>query len=226
MSPDGPKSLPPEERLLRLIRGKGPVPEPSGGTAHGASEGSQSLEASGPVSTPAVVPKPLGVRTWRLPSWWLAAVNWSLGGLVLVEVVSLLVIATRPASQPSIAAPGLKLHDPLESGNPSALEDQTLGVGLSQAASRPLFQPLSSTAQSGLRPAVALSQEAKELAGRLNVIGLVDGDPPQAIIEDAQTQKTYFVAAGQHVTDGLVVTDIREDRVVLDLNGQTIELSL
>jgi hypothetical protein len=149
-----------------------------------------------------------------------------LGGLVLIEVIALVVMVVRPTPQASVAVPDMKPREPVAQESPVALDAQAPGVGLSQVAGRPLFQPLSPTAQGGSRPSMAMSQEAKALAGRLNVIGLVDGNPPQAIIEDTQGQKTYFVSKGQHVTEGLVVTDIREDRVVLDLNGQTIELSL
>jgi len=64
------------------------------------------------------------------------------------------------------------------------------------------------------------------LAARLTLVGIMAGDPAQAIIEDPQTQKAHFVTVGQHLIEGLIVEEIREDRVLLDLNGEKIELSL
>ena len=222
MSPDGPKSFPPEERLLRLIRGHRPAAE---------SQSPQRPEAvRPPTGAVAGMAEPLGARrpawTWTLPSWWLAAVNWSLGGLVVAEVAMLLVIATRPAPHPPAVELALQTREAVAPDGAPAIEERAGGVGLTGVAGRPLFASLHPTAQAGARAPLAMSQEAKALAARLNVIGLVDGHPPQAIIEDTQTQKTYFVSEGQHVTEGLIVTEIRENRVVLDLNGQPIELSL
>ena len=212
MSPDGSKSISPEERLLRLIRGKSPeAARPAAGALAGMTELRQAQRP---------------VRMWTLPSWWLAAVNWSLGGLVVAEVVMLLVIATRPAPQPPALERLLQPREAVAPDGVPAIEERAGGVGLTGVAGRALFASLHPTAQASVRLSPALSQEARALAARLNVIGLVDGDPPQAIIEDTQTQKTYFVSAGQSVTEGLIVTEIRENRVVLDLNGQPIELPL
>lgn len=232
MSPDGSKSIPPEERLLRLIRGHRPAAEGAGEQAPGPSESRQGPEAARPAAGGVSgAMESLGTRrpvwTWTLPSWWLAAVNWSLGGLVVAEVVMLLVIATRPAPQPPAVEVALQTREAVAPDGAPAIEEQAGGVGLTGVAGRPLFASLHPAAQAGgARAPLAMSQEAKALAARLNVIGVVDGHPPQAIIEDAQTHKTYFVSEGQHVTEGLIVTEIRENRVVLDLNGQPIELSL
>ena len=138
----------------------------------------------------------------------------------------LLVIATRPAPHPPALERLLQPREAVAPDGVPAIEERAGGVGLTGVAGRALFASLHPTAQASVRLSPALSQEARALAARLTVIGLVDGDPPQAIIEDTQTQKTYFVSAGQSGTEGLIVTEIRENRVVLDLNGQPIELSL
>ena len=224
MSPDGPKNIPPEEKLLRLIRGKGPTPAASPATP--TVVGARSPAAANPVASNA---SGLRMRGWTVPSWWLLAVNVLLGGFVAVELILLVVVAARPAPQPpemSAGGPADTLSETRPSSEePFDVDQEPMSGGLRATAGRPLFQPTISPARGSSAPA-ALSQEAKTLAGRLNVIGLVDGDPPQAIIEDSQTQKTYFVSVGQQVTEGLVVSEIRQNRVMLDLDGQTIELSL
>ena len=57
-------------------------------------------------------------------------------------------------------------------------------------------------------------------------MGIVAGDSPQAIIEDSETKKTFFVTAGQMVVDGAVVEQVLDHRVVLTVAGEKIELSL
>jgi hypothetical protein len=61
---------------------------------------------------------------------------------------------------------------------------------------------------------------------RLSVLGIMAGSVPQAVLEDTQTKKTYVVTIGQRILDGLLVNDIQDGRVILDLQGETIELSL
>jgi len=60
----------------------------------------------------------------------------------------------------------------------------------------------------------------------LTLMGIVSGNPAQAIIEDAETKKTYFVTPGQMVVDGAVLERVLDNRVVLDLNGEKIDLTL
>ncbi len=149
--------------------------------------------------------------------------NVTLGCVAVVELITIAVVAFQPAPQPRDLTAEAPVTSP---ANLPTVDEGPVGGGFRSAASgRPLFQPVAGTSSGSSHQSVAMSQEAKTLAGRLSVIGLVDGNPPQAIIEDREAQKTYFVSAGQHVTEGLIVSDIREGRVTLDLNGQTIELS-
>ena len=95
--------------------------------------------------------------------------------------------------------------------------------------SKPLFTASGAAEASGASepgPTRAPSERANELAGRLNLLGIMAGESPQAIIEDRQTQKSYFVSAGQVVVEGAVVRQILDNRVILDLQGEIIELSL
>ena len=64
------------------------------------------------------------------------------------------------------------------------------------------------------------------MAARLTLMGIMAGNPGQAIIEDSQTKKTYFVTVGQGVVEGAVVEKILDNRIQLDLAGEKIELSL
>jgi len=99
---------------------------------------------------------------------------------------------------------------------------------LASVVSTPLFQtaPQASSAPAEPQPITPQTEQARSLAARLSLIGVIAGEPPQAIIEDSQTKKSFFVTAGQSLIEGLMVKEILENRVVLDLYGERIELSL
>ena len=206
MSPAGSaKTPPPEERLLRLIRGK-------------------SLEV--PITVPAgAVPRPSGGLP-RLGAGWASRWPQWLGGLLgvilTVEVGWLIFQIIRPLPSVDLGAltavPGSGSASPGQPPQVPALSTQLAG---------PLFTAASEPAATEAGPqAAAPSAVANALAARLNLMGIVSGDPPQAIIEDSQTKKTYFVVKGQSVVDGAMVREVTENRVVLELQGETIELSL
>ncbi len=97
---------------------------------------------------------------------------------------------------------------------------------MSAHATRPLFTaPLAHAVTPGT-VAVAPSVKASKLAARLSLLGIVSGEQPQAIIEDSQTQKTYFVSEGQTVVDGAILESVNSNGVVLNFLGETIELNL
>jgi hypothetical protein len=98
---------------------------------------------------------------------------------------------------------------------------------LAQSASRPLFTAspdVSEATSAGPRPAP--SGSAALLASRLILLGIIAGNPGQAIIEDSQTKKTYFVSPGQAVVGGAVVDQVQDNRVILDVQGEKIELTM
>jgi len=101
---------------------------------------------------------------------------------------------------------------------------------LSQSAPRPLFGSLIATTGSGGTAGSAHSQapseSAQELSARLSLMGIMSGEPPQVIIQDTKTQKTFFVSPGQTVVDGATLKSVLENRVILELRGEEIELTL
>jgi hypothetical protein len=211
MSPDGSAKPPPEEKLLRLIRGKPARPALSAaGMRQPGSLMSASTQTAG-----ALVAHPSS----RRPSWPVIAA-WSLGGLLVLETGLLIAQALRPL-------PPVRL--PVE----AALEQPPAPVAppempsVSASASRTLFAPPAAAAVGGSGvPAAGMSASAKSLASRLTLMGIVAGDTPQAIIEDGETKKTFFVTKGQMVVDGATVDQVLDNRVVLDVGGQKIDLSL
>lgn len=199
----------PEERLLRLLRAKPreTVPATAGQAA-------------------ATVPPRLGRRGLQTPReaigrWpqWAAGV---LAVLIAVELAALAYHLVRPASLRALP-PESEAQAPREPA-PQPLPLPSLAA----ASARPLFVEPTGVDSDGAggKAAQAPSGLARQLATRLNLLGIVAGDTPQAIIEDTQTQKTYFLTTGQTVVEGAVVQEIRETRVILNLAGEPIELTL
>ncbi len=59
----------------------------------------------------------------------------------------------------------------------------------------------------------------------ITLIGVVQGDNPQAIIEDKKNQKTYYLTKGQFIGE-FQVEEIEENKVIINYKGQKFELYL
>jgi type II secretory pathway component PulC len=148
---------------------------------------------------------------------WPQAAAFVLGAVLALEVAVLVVEALRPA--PTITMPVVAItQEPSPRSAPPP--------SLAQSAARPLFSAPSETAAASTPGSQGPSVAVTQLATRLTLLGIVAGEPGQAIIEDSQTQKTYFVSPGQPVTEGAVVDQVLENEVILSLHGETIRLSL
>lgn len=215
MSPDGSTKSPlPEEKLLKLIRGKGATPD--AGVADAPS-------ASGREGAAVVLP-PIGSRVRETGRSWIRIAVIALGVVLALEAVILVVQALSPV--PSATVPVAPATAPTVDGQTTLPEDDI--PSLAASASHALFAPPAATSPLGPAaiPRAAPSGSAKQLASRLTLLGIVPGDPAQVIIEDAETKKTYFVTVGQSVVEGAVLEQVREHHVILDLQGEKIELAL
>jgi hypothetical protein len=146
-----------------------------------------------------------------------------LATVLAVEVIALIVQAVRPI--PVVAVPMVALAPAPDLATTTKAPVPEI-PSLAASASQPLFTAAPVANTSGSLSRGAPSGTAQLLASRLTLLGIVPGDPPQAIIEDSQTKKTYFVTTGQQVVDGAVLADVHESHVVLDLQGERIELTL
>ena len=205
---------PPEEKLLKLIRGKSGRPE-------GPPAAISPVSASGGSAASALTLT--GSTRWS----WTAVAGWVLGALLGLEAVGLLVQLLRPLPMvPALNEPSPASQKPMAASEPSSEELPSLAAIVAQ----PIFSAGTAAAQTvtlgAAGPRSAPSATAKQLADRLTLTGIIAGDQPQAIIEDAQTKKTFMVTPGQPVIDGAVLERVLDTRVVLDLNGEKIELTL
>ena len=209
MSPDGSTKPPPEEKLLKLIRGKEAKP-------------AEARPAVAEIAPRLVAAS--GVPLRSRPTRWVTLASTVFGVIFIVEAVCLAIQASRPL--PTISAPMAEPPSPTEPDR-EAPSNPTL-PSLAASASPSLFASPIVAAPAPAAPTKAKgpSGSARALASRLTLMGIVAGEPAQAIIEDTQTNKTYFVTAGQAVVEGAVLDKVLDNRVILDLDGEKIELSL
>jgi cell division protein FtsL len=64
-----------------------------------------------------------------------------------------------------------------------------------------------------------------DIKANLNLLGIVTGDNNQAIIEDKNLKKTFFLYKGDNIGE-LKVYDIKNNAVILDYKGEKIELNI
>ncbi|MDD5496526.1 MAG: hypothetical protein PHP46_05450 [Candidatus Omnitrophica bacterium] len=69
------------------------------------------------------------------------------------------------------------------------------------------------------------SIQSGNAANNFNLVGIIPGDSPQAIIEDRNAGKTYYISKGASI-NGAVVREINNGKVVMDSNGESISLVL
>ena len=64
-----------------------------------------------------------------------------------------------------------------------------------------------------------------DLIKDINLVGIITGDNPQAVIEDKKSQKTYYVVKGQAIGE-LQIEEILEGKIIIGYRGQRFELYL
>ncbi len=87
--------------------------------------------------------------------------------------------------------------------------------------SRQIFA--ASSLPEGALPTSAPVTNTLDLFKDISLVGIISSSPPQAVIEDKKTQKTYYLSKGQSMGD-LKVDDIQEGKVVLNYLGTKYEL--
>ena len=201
----------PEERLLKLLRAKPRLTEPSvagGGTLQGR-PGVSAVVVAQPKHSPVEL------------------VVVALSVVLAVEAVLVVVQLVRPLPPVPAASSSLVLVAPAEAELPSRLP-----AGLPEAPSvaasapRPLFTPPAEAGPTETARRAPPSSAAKQLVARLTLLGIIAGTPPQAIIEDTESKKSFFVAQGQAIVDGAILDQVFDTYVVLDLSGEKFELRL
>ncbi len=115
-----------------------------------------------------------------------------------------------PDDKPKIAESGLELEKKTK-----PYEFYLQGLGQRQIFSANFVQ----------EGTAASSVVDTDLIKHINLVGIISGDNPQAVIEDKKANKTYYLNKGQFI-DELQIEDIKEGHIILNYKGQRYELYL
>ena len=161
------------------------------------------------------MPRRPGMRLSRASI--LTLVNRGLLVLCVLLVAGLVWRGMQPVHlPPSTVAATVDLPPPPAA--PPALETQLF-------QQRQLFQSSMSSPSAATTSSNA-QQEIQTATASLTLMGIVDGAPPQAIIADSKTQRSFFVKEGETFGDGMLVEKIKDGRVTLTYHGAHMDLQL
>lgn len=195
-----PENILPEEKLLNLIRKKGTF-------------------VSNSAQEKTTVKKFFSLNLLQyLPFLSLQKIIW---GIFILAIVFLGISLIYPFfGLRKIKLPHLIQLDNVVPKNEIKQEAKPFDFYKKAAGERQIFTSQNTPETSRLTGAINA-----ELTKDINLVGIVAGDNPQAIIEDKKTQKAYYVSKGQFIGE-FRVDDIGEGKVILDYAGQKFELYL
>lgn len=191
------KNISPEERLLKLIRGEKKAAElfPKEGTAV------FSLE-----------------RVWCSQKTF-GIVKWTLFVLLFAACAYFIFCILRPKVYSGrFNSQKLPEESILEEELASGRDVKSIDAYLKDIGDRQIFNKIA-LEEPSKQADVVKTDAVKDI----NLLGIISGDNPQAILEDKNTQKTYYLNIGQSIAD-FVVEDIKDGRVILNYNGAKLEL--
>jgi len=84
---------------------------------------------------------------------------------------------------------------------------------------RDIFNP---PAKGYAKSALDTAPKISELTKNLNLVGIYWGTYPEAMIEDTEAKKTYFLKRGDPIS-GLRIKNILKDRIILEYQGEEME---
>ncbi|MBI1883653.1 MAG: hypothetical protein HYS08_05555 [Chlamydiae bacterium] len=199
----------PEEKLLKLIKKEEVSPQKN-------EEKKEEHVAAAPFLKVAFSDHTTRVETVKIFSY--------LGGALALLLLSIL------GYQYLIREPVLPLPLPRMAGS-ETLELPTGSSKLTESFDTyaKIFQGRNVFKSMGPPPSVSVSREKvvglSDLVKNLTLSGIIDGEPPEAIIEDKSTGQLYYVEKGGTV-GSLEVVEVREGHVILRYGDEEGQLTL
>jgi len=221
------RSIPPEKRLLNLIEGN----NENAVHAHAQKIRHQGLTL---VSPGAWIGRLFFLRD-NFKKWFgsgsnqlnIRALNIIL--LILICVLVIYFAANMFSSIVNITGmANLRLSEKV--GNGAQLTGQMPGIGkgaeyyLGKISQRDIFKMVPEHTVAGESKSSEAVSKAAEAASRFKLVGISWSKNPDAMIEDTQALRTFFVKIGQMMGSSAKVQAILKDRVILLYNGEEVEL--
>ena len=196
------ENISPEERLLRLIK-------------QGAKKSSSAAS-----TLPSKTEKPIFVNN-------LFKVSYLNNLLIFFLFLSLVVLAINFILTPQPE----EIRVTSVASRPQDTEDKDLLPKMKpydyyarQIGKRELFVPYMGKEEGGVSSRKE-SLTLREITQDLTLIGIMEGENPQAIIEDKKAKKTYFLNRGDYLGE-IKINDIQESKVTLEYQGEISDLFL
>jgi hypothetical protein len=212
------RDLSPEEKLLRLIKGENKKKSSQESRQDSSAEDLRPVYLKKDGSLPSIKTKT------HLHMPFLKLVHHFLWVVFLISSLYLLKDFLIPEEKLEKIPLPEKIAEP-KIEEPQVVVDKTklepYSYYSSQITKRDLFSSTVTKTQTPASSKNILSQAIQDL----NLIGVISGENPQAIIEDKKNQKTHFLSKGDFIGD-FQVQDIQKGKVILDYKGEKFELSL
>lgn len=199
------ENLSPEEKLLRLIRGEKKVPSPAAAPAR--SNAGPGKRAAFKIQAPSFLIRPDARK--------IIFILLAISCLYLAFSFIYPLVALRKIKLPEAPKEKSAVLEAVPKAEQKPLEEYLKGVSGKQ-----IFSNLPSAGVAG-----PVSGVTADLVKDINLVGIIAGDNPQAIIEDKKSQKTYYLNKGQYIGE-FQLEDIQEGKIILNYNGQKFELHL
>lgn len=114
-------------------------------------------------------------------------------------------------------------HKPVRQVMPKDAAAQDYGKFLGAVDSKKIFAaPAPKTEKAPVRK----NKEAEDLIKNLNLVGIIAGTPPRAIIENKKNNQSFYLSPGSELAEGIVVDNIGSGSVSLSCQGHKFELNL
>jgi len=218
------KDLPPEERLLRLIKGTHKKGEPSEKKPQKSNvETQKETPQEKPELKKAPAPVSIGVKEKGLDPFKIAI--FLLIGIFAIGILYFSYEIFGQKQQPPIIdiekliSPETKPAEgkPVEEKKPITEEEEEMPPEIRELFGAPVTRETPPLIEEG----PSLSELAKDLV----LVGVITGDNPQAIIQDKRTRQSFYVYEGESVLE-FKVKRIEKATVILEYKGETLKLSL
>lgn len=200
----------PEEKLLRLIKGKKP-------------DTAVEKKIVTPLTGAQEIKPTLKSAFYLLWQKYLSFIN--LSKIIRIAFVLSCIYLIVSLIYPWVALRKIRL--------PKAVPEKSLEIELGQKVEVKPYEfylegikghQIFSSAPSG-GPGGPVSAVNVDLMKDINLVGIISGENPQAVIEDKKSQKTYYVTKGQFIGE-YQVEDIQEGKIIVNYRGQRFELYL
>lgn len=223
-----PKDLSPEEKLLRLIRSKAPQPSSQIAVPRYVSPDNTPKPAAVPKESHNALPKPIPRKNQQPHKPARILRMESLNFVLLLLLAGLLIYFVplffkKQKNALEDLENKIRIQERQLAQKEEEAKKQPFNYFSEPVASKNIFAPV--VKEDTRAPAAAAEEGPKleDIKAQLNLLGVIWGDNPQAIIEDTKAKKTYFLNKGQSL-DNIHVKDIMENKVVLMYKDQQFEL--